>query len=93
MGEISVQPPEIDRVQFTRASFRRRSYEAYDGWFLGRSHVTKIELWRDRAEELRTIAAGMNEPTAKRDLTDLASKWERMAAKAESDAPETSKAS
>jgi hypothetical protein len=43
----------------------------------------KARLLRLRAEELRTIAAGMRHPSASRDLAGVAAQLDRMARRAE----------
>jgi hypothetical protein len=39
--------------------------------------------WRDRAEEARTNAAQMNDPEAKRQMSEIATGYERLAQRAE----------
>ena len=39
----------------------------------------QAKRWRDRAEMLRMVALGVDHPSAKRDLIDLAGKWEKTA--------------
>jgi hypothetical protein len=46
---------------------------------MGAQAVTdKASRWRHRAEELRAMAEGYNNPKARADLLDLAKQWDRM---------------
>jgi hypothetical protein len=45
--------------------------------------LDKPERWRKRAEEMRTIADGMREPTTKRMMLDLAVSYDHLAERAD----------
>jgi hypothetical protein len=45
--------------------------------------LTQARRWRERAEEMRTVAEAMRDKTARTDLLSAASNWEKMARKAE----------
>lgn len=45
--------------------------------------LDKPERWRKRAEEARTIAAGMRDPETKRIMLDLAASYDALAKRAE----------
>ena len=47
----------------------------------------QVRVWRERAEELRVIADGFADPTARSDLVDLAAKWDKMADRAQAAPP------
>jgi hypothetical protein len=47
----------------------------------------KADTWRERAAEIRTIAAGMRNKRARKELEELAAKWDAMAEELERHAP------
>jgi hypothetical protein len=49
-----------------------------------------VQFYRDKAEETRTLAEGMTEPSARANMLDIASMWERLAKQAEQSREPTS---